>query len=127
MRLLLVDDDPGLRALVRETFDDVDVEVDEAASAEEARAALATRRPDVIVLDVVMPRESGLDFCRALKVDDDTADIPVVLLSGSHDFATRETAAAGADAYLLKPFSPLQLVAVVERLAGGLDPIPLVE
>jgi response regulator RpfG family c-di-GMP phosphodiesterase len=127
VRLLLVDDDPGLRALVRATFEDVDVEVEEAGSVEEARRAIARERPSVIVLDVVMPRESGLDFCRELKSNPQTAEIPVALLSGSLDLAASETAEMGADAYLLKPFSPLQFLAVVERLAGGVEPIPLVE
>jgi ribonuclease P protein subunit RPR2 len=124
---LLVDDDPGLRALVRATFDDVHVEVEEAGSVEEARQAIARERPTVIVLDVVMPRESGLDFCRELKANPETAGIAVVLLSGSLDLAPAQTAEVGADAYLPKPFSPLQLLAVVERLAGGMEPIPLVE
>jgi ribonuclease P protein subunit RPR2 len=127
MRLLLVDDDPGLRALVRETFHDVDVDVVEAEDTAAARAELARRRPDVIVLDVVMPRESGLDLCRELKDARATASIPIVLLSGSIDLAARHTVDSGADAYLPKPFSPLQLLAVVERLAGGDEPIPLVE
>ena len=127
MRLLLVDDDPGLRALVHATFDDVDVDVVEAESAAEARRAIEAGKPDAIVLDVVMPRESGLDLCRELKAKPETRSIPVVLLSGSRELASRESADAGADAYLPKPFSPLQLLAVVERLAGGVDPIPLVE
>ncbi len=127
MRLLLVDDDPALRALVRATFDDVGVEVVEADSATAARAALARARPDVIVLDVVMPRESGLDLCRELKASPSTAEIPVVLLSGAHQMDAQGRAAAGADASLPKPFSPLQLLAVVEQLAGGDAAMPLVE
>jgi ribonuclease P protein subunit RPR2 len=127
MRLLLVDDDPGLRALVHATFDDVDVDVVEAESAAEARRAIEAGKPDAIVLDVVMPRESGLDLCRELKARPETRSIPIVLLSGSRELASRESAEAGADAYLPKPFSPLQLLAVVERLAGGVDPIPLAE
>src|SRR5436190_3942634 len=103
MRLLLVDDDPGLRALVRATFDDIDVDVVEAGSAAEARREIATEPPDAIVLDVVMPRESGLDLCRELKSRPETRSIPVVLLSGSRELASRESADAGADAYLPKP------------------------
>src|SRR4051812_31334556 len=126
MRLLLVDDDPGLRALVAATFDDVMVDVVEADSAEAARAEIARVHPDVIVLDVVMPRESGLELCQDLKSRPETPSIPIVLLSGSIELASRTAADAGADAYLPKPFSPLQLLAVVERLAGRAEPIPLV-
>ena len=124
MRLLLVDDDAGLRALVRTTFEVVDLEVDEAENAREARRRIASHRPDVIVLDVVMPGESGLDLCRSLKADPHTSGIPVVLLSGSEGSSLVALDAAGADAFVRKPFSPLELLAVVERLAGGLYGVP---
>ena len=127
MRLLLVDDDPGLRTLVRETFFDVEMDVVEAESAESARASIRETRPDVVILDVVMPRESGLELCRELKADAGTAQIPIVLLSGSYEVGAAEKLTAGADAYLPKPFSPLQLVATVERLAGGMEQVPPVE
>jgi response regulator RpfG family c-di-GMP phosphodiesterase len=126
LRLLLVDDDPGLRALVRETFDAVDLEIAEAGSARQARIEIARAVPDVIVLDVTMPGGSGIDLCRELKSRAETERVKILLLSGSPDLASRQAAAAGADAFLPKPFSPLQLLAVVERLAGGDGPIPLV-
>jgi len=124
LRLLLVDDDAALRALVRTTFEVVDLEVEEAANAREARRKIRARRPDVIVLDVVMPGESGLDLCRALKTDPRTSSIPIVLLSGSDGGTLVASDSAGADAYVRKPFSPLELLAVVERLAGGLYGVP---
>jgi response regulator RpfG family c-di-GMP phosphodiesterase len=122
---LLVDDDAGLRELIRTTFHLVDVDVDEACSTAEAERLLRARRPDVVVLDVRMPGESGLDFCRRLKADAETQAIPVVILSGSLESMKRDAAEAGADAALQKPFSPLELLGVVERLAGGLEPVPL--
>jgi response regulator RpfG family c-di-GMP phosphodiesterase len=121
---LLVDDDAALRALVRTTFEVVDLEVDEAEDAREARRRIAARRPDVIVLDVLMPGESGLDLCRSLKSDPATSSIPIVLLSGSDGGSLVAADAADADAYIRKPFSPLELLAVVERLAGGLYGVP---
>jgi ribonuclease P protein subunit RPR2 len=127
VRLLLVDDDAGLRALVRSTLDEVDFEIVEAASADEARAAVAKRVPDVVVLDVRMPGDSGLDLCRELKASPETAGVHVVVLSGSVDLGPREAVAAGADAFLPKPFSPLQLLAIVERVAGRGRAFPLVE
>jgi CheY-like chemotaxis protein len=69
VRLLLVDDDRGLRELLRTTFEVVDVELDEAADAMEAEAVIASRRPDIVVLDVGMPGMDGLAFCRRLKED----------------------------------------------------------
>jgi ribonuclease P protein subunit RPR2 len=127
VRVLLVDDDAGLRMLVRSTLDEIDFEIVEAGSAAEARAAVAERVPDVVVLDVRMPGESGIDLCRELKSSPATAGARIVLLSGSHELASRQVAEAGADAFLAKPFSPLQLLAIVDRVAGGGSTIPLVE
>ena len=126
MRLLLVDDDDALRALLRTTFEVVDIDVEEAASAVSALEAIHDRRPDAIVLDVRMPGMSGLELCRRLKTDPTTEGIAIVLLTGSDDGGSfAETAEEmGADALMRKPFSPLELLAVVERLTGGLHPIP---
>jgi putative two-component system response regulator len=124
LRLLLVDDDPGIRALLGATLDAVDVELDEAEDAASALAILDGNRPDAIVLDVNLPGVDGLALCRRLKGNRDTREIPIVVLSGS-DGGTEEAAAeAGAEAFLRKPFSPLELLAIVERLAGGLYGIP---
>jgi response regulator RpfG family c-di-GMP phosphodiesterase len=121
---LVVDDDDGLRALLRTTFEAVDVDVDEAADAEEARQRIIQSRPDAIVLDVCMPGQNGVSFCAVLKGSPATRDIPVVLLTGS-DLANETVAEeVGADAFMRKPFSPLELLAVVERLAGGLHGRP---
>ena len=118
MRLLLVDDDSGFRALLRTTFEDVEVDVDEAASATEAAQRIAAAKPDVIVLDVGMPGMDGLAFCRELKSGADTSSIRIVLLTGMEDVED-VAGAAGADALMLKPFRPLELLGVVERLAGA--------
>jgi response regulator RpfG family c-di-GMP phosphodiesterase len=122
--LLLVDDDPGLRALLRATLDAVDVEVDDAADAAIALTAIRRRRPDAIVLDVNLPGLDGLSFCRRLKRDRATREIPIVVLSGSDGGTAEAALEAGADSFLRKPFSPLELLAIVERLAGGLYGIP---
>jgi ribonuclease P protein subunit RPR2 len=122
MHLLLVDDDAGLRALLRATFDAFEVEIDEAENAAHATVLLEAKIPDAIVLDVHMPGESGIDLCRRLKGDPRTEAIPIVLLTGSvNEVVAGE---AGSDAVMLKPFSPLELLAVVERLVGGLYGVP---
>jgi ribonuclease P protein subunit RPR2 len=120
LRLLVVDDDPRLRILLRTTFEVVDIEVDEADSADLARERIAERHPDVVVLDVNMPGTDGLTFCRQLKADPATAHIGVVLLTGSEGGTELAAQASGADAFLRKPFSPLELLNAVERVAGGL-------
>ena len=124
MRLLLVDDDERFRALLRTTFEAVDMEVVEAANAGEAGEQILAARPDAIVLDVSMPGTSGVTLCAQLKSSRATREIPIVLLTGS-DMANETVAReVGADAFMLKPFSPLELLAVVERLAGGLHGTP---
>jgi response regulator RpfG family c-di-GMP phosphodiesterase len=124
MRLLLVDDDAGFRSLLRATFEVVDIEVEEAGNAAEALSAIVGRPPDVVVLDVQMPGQSGLELCRALKDDPRTREIGIVLLTGSEGGTSDAAIEVGADAFLLKPFSPLELLAIVERLAGGLHATP---
>ena len=119
MRILLVDDDPALRELLRTTFEVVAVEVAEAEDAATARRYLMRAKPDVIVLDVRMPGEDGLSLCRAVKDNPEWRGIGVVLLTGSDQGGADEASAAGADAFLRKPFSPLELLGVVERLSNG--------
>ena len=124
MRILLVDDDPGLRTLLRTTFEVADVDVIEADGADAARRRIRASRPDVIVLDVNMPGTTGLELCAELKADAATSAIPVILLTGSTGGTSAAAKRAGADAFVRKPFSPLELLAVAERLAGGLYGVP---
>ena len=124
MRLLLVDDDDAFRALLRTTFEAVDVEVDEAPDAAAAQERIAAARPDAIVLDVAMPGLDGAALCALLKSAPQTRDIPIVLLTGSDVTTESRAEEVGADALLLKPFSPLELLAVVERVAAGLHATP---
>jgi len=124
LRILLVDDDPALRTLLRTTFEVADVDVVEAEGAERARRRIRGARPDVIVLDVNMPGITGLELCEQLKADPATKDIPVILLTGSSGGSSAAGKRVGADAFVRKPFSPLELLAVVDRLAGGLYGVP---
>jgi ribonuclease P protein subunit RPR2 len=115
-RVLVVDDDDHLRELLRTTLEFLDLEILEAATGTEARAKLAAVTPDVVVLDVGLPDADGLSLCRELKNDPTYADVAVVVLTGAD--AGLEAQAAGAEAFLRKPFSPLELLALVERLLG---------
>jgi response regulator RpfG family c-di-GMP phosphodiesterase len=123
VRLLLVDDDAAFRELLRTTFEIVDVEVEEAGSAEDALTVIGQRRPDAIVLDFRLPGMTGAELCRRVKADEATVDIAIVILSGSAD-ETAQVNDSGADAFLRKPFSPLELLEVVERLTGGIETVP---
>jgi response regulator RpfG family c-di-GMP phosphodiesterase len=118
MRILLVDDEPALRELLRATFEGADVTVDEAASGVEAEARVRRRRPDVIVLDLRMPEMDGVELCTRLKAAEQTREIPIVLLTGAEPEEARRAQRAGASALVRKPFSPLELLSVVERVSG---------
>jgi response regulator RpfG family c-di-GMP phosphodiesterase len=124
VKILLVDDDPALRTLLKTTFEMADVEVAEAESADAARQKIRASRPDVIVMDILMPGTTGFELCAELKETEATRDIPVILLTGSDGYSNGAAKRAGADAFLRKPFSPLELLGVAERLAGGLYGIP---
>jgi len=123
MKILLVDDEPALRELLRATFEGADVSVDEASSGQEAEERIRRRRPDVIVLDLRMPGMDGTELCKRLQADPKTRSIPIVLLTGAAPEEARRAQRAGATALVRKPFSPLDLLAVVQRVAGK-TPVP---
>ena len=115
-RILVVDDDPSLRLLLRTTLAADEFEVEEAASAEEAARLARFLPPSVVILDIGLPGMSGLAFCRELKQRAAFGSPTVILLSGL-DADAAELERAGADAILRKPFSPLQLVSLLDQLA----------
>ena len=123
MRILLVDDEPALRELLRATLESADITVEEAGTALEAEARVRRRPPDVIILDLRMPGISGVELCRTLKDDPATTDIPIVLLTAADAEDARAAQRAGATALVRKPFSPLELLSVIERLSGR-TPVP---
>jgi ribonuclease P protein subunit RPR2 len=123
MRILLVDDEPALRELLRATFESADVTVDEAASGVEAELLVRRRPPDVIVLDLRMPEMDGVELCRRLKSEEETREIPIVFLTGAEPEEARRAQRAGAAALVRKPFSPLELLSVVQRVSGR-APLP---
>jgi putative nucleotidyltransferase with HDIG domain len=124
MRILLVDDEAPFRALLRTTFETVNINVGEAEDARSARLLIDSDPPDVAVLDVRMPGLDGLSFCRELKGEAKTSGIRVILLTGADETTAAEAEAAGADAFMRKPFSPLELLSVAERVAGSPPAVP---
>jgi cyclic di-GMP phosphodiesterase len=125
VQVLVVDDDERLRRLVRTTFEGFDIGVAEAEDADEAAEQIRLSRPDVILLDVILPGTDGLALCRSLKADPETQNIAIVLLTGSAGVERVAEDAAGADAFVKKPFSPLELLSVAERLAGRRYGVPM--
>ncbi|HTW06770.1 MAG TPA: response regulator [Acidimicrobiales bacterium] len=118
-KLLIVDDEEGVRTLVRMTLDSGVYEILEATAGVEALELARAHRPELVLLDVMLPDISGLDVCRELKHDPSTSAATVVMLTAraqSEDLGDAEE--AGADGYFTKPFSPIALTRKVESILG---------
>jgi CheY-like chemotaxis protein len=117
LRVLVVDDSAPVRDLVVVNLELEGFEVRTAVDGLEGVEAALDWRPDLITLDVVMPRLDGFGALERLRSDPRTADIPVVILTGRAQGVDRDRGEAlGADAYLSKPFEPAELVGVVSEL-----------
>lgn len=118
-KLMIADDEAGIRSLVRMTLDTGDYEIIEAADGDEALALAREHRPELMLLDAMMPKRSGFDVCRELKEDPETNATTIVMLTARAQEADRERGtAAGADDYFTKPFSPLALLDKVAEVLG---------
>lgn len=114
--VLIADDEPNLRLLVAATLASDEYALVEAADGDEAWEVLKTHRPAVALLDVQMPGRTGLELTRAIRQDPALAPTHVILLTSKARAVDREQGeAAGADRYLTKPFSPLELMLAVEQ------------
>jgi two-component system chemotaxis response regulator CheY len=116
--VLIVDDDQFIRKLIATTLEDVsEFELHEAADGVEALEVARERRPSLVFLDVDMPRLNGIEACRRLREDDVTAGATIVMLTAAHgDSVESDAEQAGADLFLTKPFSPLELLRLVDQL-----------
>lgn len=116
-KILLVDDDPGLRQLIRLTLGD-DYEFYEAANGADAVRIADVEQPDIVFLDLDMPGMNGDEACRRIKAEPPTGSPFVVILTG-HDSGPDLVRATGADALMLKPFSPVALLRIVDQFLGN--------
>jgi len=118
--VLVVDDEEPLAEAIAATLDLEGLQTTVAHNCEQALARARDLRPDLILLDVMMPGRSGIEACHLLKQDPLTAPIPVVFITAKADRVDRMVGlAAGAVEYLTKPFSPTQLIELVKRVLAG--------
>ena len=116
-RVLLADDDPGLLRLIGTTLGTQDFDLLHATDGEQALQIAREHHPELVLLDVNMPKLNGFEVCRQLKSEPATAGIKIVMLTArGTDLDRARGREAGADEYFIKPFSPVQLLNKVYAL-----------
>jgi len=122
--IMLVDDEPNLRELLRQMLELGGFEVVEAEDGLEALEKLEMIVPDVMILDVMMPNLDGVSLCKQLRADSAYAKLPIIMVSGKTQHkAVREGLAAGANQYLCKPITVQELLQSVRSLLPATAPL----
>ena len=119
--VLIVDDDPFIRRLIATTLEDVaSFELLQASDGVEALEVARRDPPAIVFLDIDMPRLNGIETCRNLREESATSSATIVMLTAaSGDEMERAAEEAGADLFLTKPFSPLELLRLVDTIGGS--------
>ena len=119
-KILIVDDSENIRKLVKAILKKVgEYEYIEAADGEEGLKKAAAHKPDLIILDLVIPKIDGIEVCRKLKSNPKTREIPIIILTSETTVeAVEQAKKAGADIFIGKPFEPKDLRVSVKELIG---------
>jgi two-component system phosphate regulon response regulator PhoB len=124
-QILIIEDEEDIRELVRYNLERENFAVREADSGEAGLKAVAQKKPDLILLDLMLPGKDGLQICRELKKNDDVCDIPVVMMTARGEESDIITGLElGAEDYIVKPFSPKVLVARVKAVLRRKTAVP---
>jgi diguanylate cyclase (GGDEF)-like protein len=129
-RILIVDDDPDIRDILKITLSEEDYEVIEADNGEDALKLIRTKNPDLVLLDYKIPKIDGRQVCKIVKEDILLQHLPIIMVTGKGDIDDKvEGIYAGADDYIVKPFEPKELLArirmVLRRTERDLEANPL--
>ena len=120
--ILIVDDEAHLRSLIQQTLEELEdegVELMSASNGEEALGMIRDVRPNLVFLDVMMPKLSGFDVCRTTKHELGMSDVHIVLLTAKgQEFDRQKGQEVGADLYMTKPFDPDALLAKAREVLG---------
>ncbi len=121
-KLLIVDDEPHIRLLLEQTLEELEdegVELLTADNGEEALATIVAERPNLVFLDVMMPKMNGFDVCNAVKNELKLADIYIIMLTAKgQEFDKQRGQEVGADIYMTKPFDPDEVLAKSYEILG---------
>lgn len=119
-KVLVVEDSPPQREMISSLLKDSGLSVTSASDGIEALEQIQQDCPDIVVLDIVMPRMNGYELCRRLKDNPKTRELPVVMCSTKgEEFDRYWGMRQGANAYIAKPFQPQELVGTVRKLLRG--------
>jgi two-component system alkaline phosphatase synthesis response regulator PhoP len=120
LKVLVCDDERHIVRLIQVNLEREGYKVVTAYDGKEGLEKVRTEKPDLMVLDVMMPYMDGFEVLKALRRDADTADLPVIMLTAkAQDKDVFEGYTYGADMYLTKPFNPRELIAFVKRISSG--------
>ncbi len=122
-RILIVDDEAAIRDMLRVALEMADYECIEASNAQEALELTVDERPDLVLLDWMMPGTSGIELARRLKREETTSEVPIIMLTAKGEEDNKiQGLEVGADDYITKPFSPRELVARLKAVLRRADP-----
>lgn len=122
-KILIVDDESAIRDMLRVALEMAEYQVLEASNAQDAHGLIIDEKPDLILLDWMMPGTSGIELARRLKRDEVTANTPIIMLTAKGEEDNKiQGLEVGADDYITKPFSPRELVARLKAVLRRADP-----
>ena len=122
-RVLIVDDEAPIREMIAVALEMAGYDCIEAENAQQAHAAILDQKPDMVLLDWMMPGTSGIDFARRLRRDETTASVPIIMLTAKAEEDNKiQGLEAGVDDYITKPFSPRELVARLKTVLRRTTP-----
>ena len=117
-KILLVDDEPDILKVTAFRLEKNGYEVFTVLNGKEALGLLKKKTPNLIFLDLILPQMSGHELCKRIKMEDRLKDIPIILFTASATHVREKVRALGANGFLLKPFSPEELLSKVKEFLG---------
>jgi len=121
-KILIVDDEPHIRILISQTLEELEdegVELLTATNGEEALEIIQQEKPDLVFLDVMMPKMNGFEVCQAVKNDLGLQDVYIIMLTAKgQEFDKQKGNQSGADLYMTKPFDPDEILAKAMEILG---------
>lgn len=124
-KILITDDDPIIRRIIRATLEGNGHITIEAKNGEEALSILSNHHPDLILMDIMMPKMDGLTACKLIKQNHQTNEIPIIIISANASTKDKELGyAAGAEVYLQKPVIPSMLIETINQSLQTKSPTP---